>query len=104
MRKSDVQRRWPIWLGVSFVAAAVSVACIYTAGLDFGPSIGAEVWGLHVPTKPPLWLITFVSLAAAALATLLAGGVAVIACLILNRSPFAAVDAKHTYRGNDNIY
>jgi hypothetical protein len=61
-------RIWAIAVAVVFLAA-----CIYTSMADMGPSLGAEVFGVYKPVRPPMWLVTLSGLFAAMGAGLIFG-------------------------------
>jgi hypothetical protein len=89
MRNRDRLNRWTPWILAITVLAAFAIASVYTARLDIGPSLGAEVIGPYLAVRLPLGMVIFAGITFAACTALLISVVLCALDLVLGLADFA---------------
>lgn len=79
MRNRERLNRSTSRMFATTIVAAFATASVYTARLDIGPSLGAEVIGPYLAVRPPLGMAIFAGIVFAAGAALL---ISVVLCVL----------------------
>lgn len=89
MRNRERLNHWAPRILAITVLAAFAIASAYTARLDIGPSLGAQVIGPYFAIRPPLGMIIFAGIIFAACTALLISVGLCILDLVLGLVDFA---------------